>query len=136
MERPGTRGQQIKEFLTAHPEVQMEYLPPYHPELNPQERVWHLIRYEVTTSRYHETIDLIEEAIRKSVKSTGGLTRYEHYVKLLSAVTSYKLIWSQLVIIVMPREHYRSRAERMARMKEIFSTGFGKAVRCKVRRPF
>ncbi|PYU99187.1 MAG: hypothetical protein DMG10_26025 [Acidobacteria bacterium] len=27
MERPGTRGQQIKEFLTAHPEVQMEYCP-------------------------------------------------------------------------------------------------------------
>ena len=43
----------------------MEYLPPYHPELNVQERVWHLIRYEVTTNQYHATVELIEQAIRK-----------------------------------------------------------------------
>ena len=82
MERPGTRGQQIKEFLTAHPEVQMEYLPPYHPELNPQERVWHLIRYEVTTSRYHETIDLIEEAIRKASKALAACDKIRALCKV------------------------------------------------------
>lgn len=57
------RGAEVREFLTEHPGIQIEYLPPYHPELNPQERVWHLIRYEVTTSRYHPTIDLIDQAI-------------------------------------------------------------------------
>lgn len=62
---PWHKGQEIKDFLAQHREVQMEYLPPYHPELNAQERVWHLIRYEVTTNRYHGTIDLIEQAIRK-----------------------------------------------------------------------
>ena len=82
MERPGTRGQQIKEFLTAHPEVQMEYLPPYHPELNPQERVWHLIRNEVTTSRYHETIDLIEEAIRKASKALAARDKIRAFCKV------------------------------------------------------
>lgn len=44
----------------------MEYLPPYHPELNPQERVWHLVRYEVTTNRYDPTVDLIDRPIRNS----------------------------------------------------------------------
>jgi transposase len=56
---PWHKGQQIKDFLAEHREVQMEYLPPYHPELNAQERMWHLIRYEVTTNRYRGTIDLI-----------------------------------------------------------------------------
>ena len=55
-------------LIIEHPNVEMEYLPSYHPELNPQERVWRLIRYEVTTNRYHETVDLIEQAIRKRQK--------------------------------------------------------------------
>ncbi|MGI8784238.1 MAG: IS630 family transposase [Acidobacteriota bacterium] len=59
------RGSEVDDFLTAHPEIELEYLPPYHPELNPQERVWRMIRYEVTTNQYFETIDLIEQAIRK-----------------------------------------------------------------------
>jgi hypothetical protein len=52
--------------MVDHPEIQMEYLPPYHPELNPQERVSHLVPYEVTTNRYHPTAHLIERAIRNS----------------------------------------------------------------------
>jgi transposase len=60
------KGDEVREFLATHPEIHMEYLPPYHPELNPQERVWHLIRYEVTTNRYHPTVELIEQAIRNA----------------------------------------------------------------------
>lgn len=60
------KGREVRDFMVDHPEIQMEYLPPYHPELNPQERVWHLVRYEVTTNRYHPTVDLIERAIRNS----------------------------------------------------------------------
>lgn len=59
------KGDRVRQFLIAHPNIEVEYLPPYHPELNVQERVWHLIRYEVTTNQYHATIDLIEQAIRK-----------------------------------------------------------------------
>lgn len=59
------KGSRVREFLNAHPNIKIEYLPPYHPELNVQERVWHLIRYEVTTNQYHVTVDLIEQAIRK-----------------------------------------------------------------------
>ena len=59
------KGPRVHAFLSAHPNIELEYLPPYHPELNVQERVWHLIRYEATTNQYHATIDLIEQAIRK-----------------------------------------------------------------------
>ena len=62
---PWHKGPRVEEFLKAHPNIEVEYLPTYHPELNVQERVWHLIRYEVTTNQYHATIDLIEQAIRK-----------------------------------------------------------------------
>ena len=61
---PSHKGREVQDFLGQHPEIQMEYLPPYHPELNVQERVWRHIRYTVTTNRYHPTVDLIERAIR------------------------------------------------------------------------
>lgn len=59
------KGPRVHEFLSVHSNIELEYLPPYHPELNVQERVWRLIRYEVTTNQYHVTVDLIEQAIRK-----------------------------------------------------------------------
>ena len=59
------KGPRVYAFLSTRPNIELEYLPPYHPELNVQERVWHLIRYEATTNQYHATIDLIEQAIRK-----------------------------------------------------------------------
>jgi transposase len=59
------KGSRVREFLSDHTNIEVEYLPPYHPELNVQERVWHLIRYEATTNHYHATVDLIEQAIRK-----------------------------------------------------------------------
>jgi transposase len=60
------KGAEVREFLVQHPEIEMEYLPPYHPELNVQERVWHHIRYTVTTNRYYPTVDLIEQAVRSA----------------------------------------------------------------------
>ncbi|HYA40939.1 MAG TPA: IS630 family transposase [Syntrophobacteraceae bacterium] len=60
------KGTEVREFLGQHQEIEMEYLPPYHPELNVQERVWRHIRYTVTTNRYHPTVDLIEQAIRSA----------------------------------------------------------------------
>jgi transposase len=52
---PWHRGRNVQDFLSQHPEIEMEYLPPYHPELNVQERVWRHIRYNVTINRYHPT---------------------------------------------------------------------------------
>ncbi len=62
------KGERVQRFLNAHANIELEHLPPYHPELNPQERVWHLIRYEVTTNQYHATVDQIAQAIRERQK--------------------------------------------------------------------
>lgn len=59
------KGERVREALKKHSNIHLEYLPPYHPELNPQERIWRLLRYEVTTNRYFPDIDAIETAVRK-----------------------------------------------------------------------
>lgn len=59
------KGVRVKQFLKEHANLILEYLPPYHPELNPQERIWHMIRYEVTTNRYYISIDAIHQSIRQ-----------------------------------------------------------------------
>ena len=59
------KGQLVQDELDRYKHIRLEILPPYHPELNPQERVWRLLRYEVTTNRYFQAVDAIQEAIRK-----------------------------------------------------------------------
>jgi transposase len=59
------KGEKVRESLKKYKNIRLEYLPPYHPELNPQERVWKLLRYEVTTNQYFPDVDSISVAIRK-----------------------------------------------------------------------
>ena len=58
------KGPRVKQFLKEHVSLMLEYLPPYHPELNPQERIWRMIRYEVTTNRYYLSVDAVHQSIR------------------------------------------------------------------------
>ena len=46
----------LQEFLERNPNIILEFLPPYSPELNPIERVWKLIRKSGTHSRYFPDI--------------------------------------------------------------------------------
>lgn len=59
------KGPHGKQFLRGHANLILEYLPPYHPELNLQERIWRMIRYEVTTNRYYVSVDAIQQSIRQ-----------------------------------------------------------------------
>ena len=49
-------SKKIKSFLKLHPQIEMRYLPPYSPDLNPVERVWWYMRKHITHNRYLETI--------------------------------------------------------------------------------
>lgn len=51
------KGDEIREFIGTHTRVHLEYLPPYQPALNMQERVWRQIRYEATTNQYFKHLD-------------------------------------------------------------------------------
>ena len=59
----------VDHFLISHPRLHLEYLPAYQPGLNMQERIWRQVRYEATTNRWFEELDLIWDSIRKTMQS-------------------------------------------------------------------
>ncbi len=63
------KGDVVREFLQRHPRLHLEYLPPYQPGLNLQERVWRRVRYEGTTNRWFETTEEIWSTVQKTTRS-------------------------------------------------------------------
>lgn len=41
---PWHKGEPVDEYVSTHKRLQLDYLPPYQPGLNPQERIWKQIR--------------------------------------------------------------------------------------------
>ena len=59
------KGERVRDFCKNHKHIKIHYLPPYHPELNRQEILWKILRYEETTNVYFESIEDLENAIFK-----------------------------------------------------------------------
>ena len=57
------KGKRIIEFLGIHRRLKIEYIPKYHPELNFQERLWRMMRYEETTNTYYETLEQMKLSV-------------------------------------------------------------------------
>ena len=49
-------AKKLKEFLIIHTKLELVYLPPYSPDLNPIERVWWFMRKKITHNRWIETL--------------------------------------------------------------------------------
>lgn len=47
----------LKKWLGAHPQLELVYLPPYSPELNPVERAWWYMRKKITHNRYIHSME-------------------------------------------------------------------------------
>lgn len=45
--------------------LELDYLPPYSPELNPIERVWKFLRRQCTHNQYFETLEDLIQAVEK-----------------------------------------------------------------------
>jgi len=63
------KGEEVRSFLRTHTRIRLAYLPPYQPGLNPQERIWRQVRYEATTSRWFECLDMIWETVQVTTHS-------------------------------------------------------------------
>jgi transposase len=51
------RAKSLKPFLEKHKaKLELMFLPPYSPDLNPMERVWWYMRKKITHNRYTETL--------------------------------------------------------------------------------
>jgi hypothetical protein len=59
------RGKRVDEFFHMHKQFTLHYLPAYHPELNFQESLWRMMRYEETTNVYFETMDKLISGVFK-----------------------------------------------------------------------
>lgn len=58
------KGPLVDQFLASHPDLHLDYLPSYQPGFNPQERIWHQVRYGRTTNHWSADLDQTWEAIR------------------------------------------------------------------------
>ena len=63
------KGDPVRQFLTTHKRLRLDYLPSYQPALNPQERVWRRVRYEATTNRWFEHLDDILDTVHRTTRS-------------------------------------------------------------------
>lgn len=63
------KGECVDLFFKKHTRIHCEYLPPYQPGCNPQERIWRRIRYEATTNRWIGTIDETWIIVKKTFHS-------------------------------------------------------------------
>lgn len=62
------KGEVLDRFLRVHSRIHLEYLPPYQPALNMQERIWKQVRYEATTNRWFKTLDVTWTTVRQTVR--------------------------------------------------------------------
>jgi transposase len=53
----------VRNLLQEYPNIKIEYLPPYSPELNPMETCWKVTKNSVTKSQYFQSIDDMQEAL-------------------------------------------------------------------------
>lgn len=63
------KGEPVDKYVSTHKRLHLDFLPPYQPGLNPQERIWKQIRYESTSSRWHDDIETIRVKIQKTSRS-------------------------------------------------------------------
>ena len=61
---PWHKGPLVDSYLAKHPDLHLDYMPPYQPRLNPQERIWHQVRHERTNNHWFPTLDETWKAIR------------------------------------------------------------------------
>jgi hypothetical protein len=66
------KGDEVEEFIRQHKRLHVDYLPPYQPALNMQERIWRRIRYEGTTNHWFENLDATWSSVQRVTHSWSG----------------------------------------------------------------
>jgi len=66
---PWHKGQKIRDFLAAHPRLQVLFFPPGCPDLNPQEHVWKDARQAVSHNHNFVTLSALLSAFLAHLRS-------------------------------------------------------------------
>ena len=62
------RHQQGREYLQRHPQWQVEWLPPYAPELNPQEQVWTYLKFGCLSNFAPDDVEDLSRQVRQHAR--------------------------------------------------------------------
>jgi transposase len=84
---PWHRGQAIQQILKEHPRLEVVYLPPAAPDLNPQEHVWKAARTFVSHNHRFAKLDQLADAFERHLTSTTfpcSLLAHHNYFRLCS----------------------------------------------------
>ena len=52
--------------------IELVYLPPYSPELNPVERLWEYYKDNIIVNRIYDSLDSLEKAVCEFIKNTSA----------------------------------------------------------------
>ena len=78
----------VRKLLAKYKErIQIEWLPTYSPELNPQEDIWQHMRRRVTHNHYFEELDALLEAVEEFHQELEGSP--EQVLRLISKWTRF-----------------------------------------------
>lgn len=72
------RAKVLKAWLGRQSRIQVEYLPAYAPELNPDEGFWAYLKYKELANYCAQDLDQLEEKIRRARRNLG---RKKHIVR-------------------------------------------------------
>ena len=84
----------LKEWLKTKPQLEIMYLPPYSPELNPIERAWWYMRKKITHCRYVKSLN---ERIVAFWKMFSHFNKPNEELKTV-CVINYQTLYKQLNI--------------------------------------
>ena len=75
-------GQAVKDFLAAHPQIEVMKFPPGSPDLNPQEHVWKITRGKISHNHLIPKLNVLAEAFAShlvnSVFKSTFLDKYSY----------------------------------------------------------
>jgi transposase len=67
---PWHQGEPIRAVLATHPRLEIVWLPPASPELNPQEHVWKAAREAISHNHRHGKLPELAQAFEQYLKTT------------------------------------------------------------------
>jgi len=82
---PWHRGAVVDAVLARHPHLALYRLPSYSPQLNLIERLWKLLRHQVTHNRLFDHLAAMRQALRRALRTLGRQRQ-----RLLSLIMSQR----------------------------------------------
>ncbi len=69
---PVHKARKVNEFICRHPNIQLEFMPPYSPDLNPQEQWWNYERRKLLNNRNFSSTNQLASSMSRFAKQTSS----------------------------------------------------------------